>query len=113
MNSHEYANWLQRLAEFLLSRPQFDLYLGAPKIHCYFGSDKPKFLRAAKSLGAIKKTYTERPRDIEVAPVAFPEFIVYASRDVVCRKVQEEKWECEPLLSQDEESEIGDGKAVA
>jgi hypothetical protein len=46
-------------------------------------------------------------------PSGVPEgidFYLRINRAAMCRKVQEEKWECEPLLSADEESEI-DGAA--
>jgi hypothetical protein len=105
MTSHEYANKLKELSDFLLAKPEFDFYSNSGRIRLYFGSSKEKFIKAAKALGSVTKTYKDG--DIEVAPVDHPIFVLYANRDTVCRKVQEEKWECEPLLSQAEEAEIG------
>lgn len=104
MNSHEYANKLKKIGDFLLARPSVEFDSG-PKILVYFGWGKDKFIAAAKAMGSITKTY--KSEDFEVSPVGHPELVLYAARSVVCRKVQDEKWECEPLLSQAEEAEIG------
>lgn len=107
MNSHEYAEKLKQVADFLLSRPNFEADSG-PTLYMYFGGDKARFLRAAKAVGSVKKAYSQH--DFEVRPVAHPELVIYASRDAVCRKVQEEKWECESLLSEAEQAELGGGE---
>lgn len=104
MNSYQYANKLKDIADFLLSKPNFEADSG-PTLYMYFGGDKARFVRAAKAVGPVTKKYTDR--DFELRPVDHPELVIYASRNAVCRKVQEEKWECEPLLSADEETEIG------
>ena len=105
MNSHEYANKLKELAEFLLSRPEFETSTDrGPSIYQYFWSKEP-FLAAVKALGAGTKEYDST--DLNYSPAAFPYMKVSISRTKVCRKVQEEKWECEPLLSQEEEMQIG------
>lgn len=104
MTSHEYAKRLHEIADFLLSRPECGLSLGNIRLYNYF-CVKDKFLAAVKSLGSGTKTYDST--DLHFSPVGAPEMILAVSRHKVCRKVQEEKWECESLLSPDEEAQVG------
>jgi hypothetical protein len=107
MNSHEYANKLKELADFLLAKPEFETDAG-PRISLYYWSQKEAFLGAVKALGKGRKEWTAR--DLDFRPDGLPDgvkLLLNIQRESVCRKVQEEKWECEPLLSQAEEAEIG------
>jgi hypothetical protein len=104
--SHTYARALQEAAEYLLSKPEFETETAGPYIYLGTYYDKSKFLAAARSLSPLAKEYTETqlkmsrtlPRDAKV------HFEI--ARDKVCRKIQEAKWECEALLSPEEEASI-------
>ena len=104
MQSHAYAAKLKELAEFLLSKPEFETG-GQP----YFFSNqytKEGFVSAVKALGAGTKEFTDteikfRPTDMPVGGY------VQAPRDKVCTLVKAAVWDCEPLLSVDELAEVG------
>ena len=109
MKSHEYAEKLKGLAEFLLSRPEFETHEGSAKFWFWYFGNKGEFLDAVRALGAGVKSFPNSG-DMHFTPNGLPEgvsFYVMVNRSAVCRKVQEEKWECEPLLSQDEEALVG------
>jgi hypothetical protein len=110
MNSHRYAQKLHEIADFLLSRPEFDTD-GMPRVSLWFFAEKEKFLTAVRALGSGKKVYERGSSgDLRFIPSGNPidtDFSVYINRSAVCRKVQEEKWECEPLLGPEEEELIG------
>ena len=103
MKSHEYANRLNALAEFLLSKPEFEFDSEPMLFQHYY--DKEPFLDAVRALGAGSKEYSET--ELIFRPSEHNELRIYINRDKVCRKVQQEKWECEPLLSPDEEAQVG------
>lgn len=102
MKSHEYAVKLKEAAEFLLSKDELELDSG-PLVSVWFWN-KEQFIAVVKALGSGEKEVTER--DVAFVPLGTCLRMV-APRNLVCRKVQEEKWECEPLLSQDEMDSIG------
>lgn len=109
MKSHEYAKRLHEIAEFLESRPEFETPMGV-RLYQYTGS-KSVFMAAARSMGSLKKEYIEScgSEEIRVSPAGFPELILEAPRSVACRIVkpaQPAVYDCEPFLSQAEESEI-------
>lgn len=107
MNSHEYAMKLKELAEFLLGKPDFNMPWGekhAYTILSYWGS-KDDFLGAVRALGEGTKEWSRD--DLTFVPSGTDMLHLQIARSKVCRKVQEEKWECEPLLSQAEEAQIG------
>jgi hypothetical protein len=109
MQSHEYARNLQRAAEFLLSKPEFDIP-NRPILWASYWSNKESFLAAVRALGNGKKQYKDSSLHFTVPIIGDVTFDLEISRSAVCRKVQEEKWECEPLLS-DEEEAIVDANA--
>ena len=109
MKSHEYAAKLKQAAEFLLSKDDVELDSGPRVFVPMSGGGKENFLAAVRAFGAGKK-------DFDFPLSAFPymyftptgQIITLSiNRDAVCRKVQDVKWECEPLLSQDEMDAIG------
>lgn len=102
MRSHEYAQKLHEIAEFLESRTEFETNT-KPRESFYFWFNKEDFLAAVKSLGSGKKVFSGSDLRYEVsgAPIS-----VVISRDKVCRKVRDEEWECEPLLSPQEEETL-------
>ena len=102
--TREYAVELRKAADFLDSRPEFDVEC----IIC-FGNDrvtnttyynKEKFLAAAKALGAAKKSYTDGEyAKFRLTVEDFP-FSIDISRDKVCKKTV--VYDCEPLFSSEE-----------
>jgi len=102
VKSHQIAKQLRATAEFLEARQDLEL-LSNPAINLFFWNEKESFIEAVKSLLPGKKEY----KGNEV--IFTPEGTVlrlWLNRSAVCRKVQEEKWECEPLLSPEEGSEM-------
>jgi hypothetical protein len=111
MKSHEYANKLKELADFLLSRPDFDTKTDSLYQSFWFWQAKEPFLAAVRALKPGEKKYGEdTDRDsLLFYPAGLPEGITLelrVQRALFCRKVQEEKWECEPLLSAEEEAQM-------
>ena len=108
MKSHEFANKLEKLAEFLKSRPDFDTERVSVFQWLNF-YNKDKFLAAAKSLGGGRKEVSGSDFLFHPAHgISGVDFYIGAPRDRVCRKVQDEKWECEPLLTPEEEAQIAE-----
>lgn len=102
MNSHELAQKLRDAAEDLAQRPVFEIPQYAdPRISVSYYGDKEKFLAAVKALGSGKKVTSDYHVTFEHG-MLHP----FINRDAVCRKVQEEKWECEPLLTPEEDAEL-------
>lgn len=112
MTSHEYAKALRQVADWFDARPEFETGEEAPwmlfRIH-----DKQKFLTAVRATKPGKKVIedTRIAPDIIFTPdpSALPKgtrLSIRATRDLVCRKIQGEKWACEALLSTEEESEL-------
>jgi len=106
MKSHEWAHRLIQLGNWLLERPEFDtpnnrenLYLGN------YWEDKEKFLKMARALKPLVKEYSEG--DLHIRTTEAPlELFAAIERSAVCKKVQDEKWECLPLLTAEEEAEV-------
>lgn len=107
MKSHDYARRMQQIAEFLLSRPEFDT---TTSVHMFFPIyDKDKFLGAVHAMGSGSKEFTTGSYpEVVYSPAAAPEIRVSIARDKVCRKVQDAVWECEPLLSAEEIAQVGE-----
>lgn len=105
MNSHEYAKQLRVLADFLDSKPEFETKC---KLYAFFSYyEKDDFLAAVKAVGSGKKEFTDN--EIQFLPVINDNFIhlrLTAPRSAVCRLVQEAKYECDPLLSPEEEAAL-------
>lgn len=106
MKSHEYGQRLVELGQFLQSRPEFDTP-GKLSLYLSYWSDKDGFLAAVRALGSgTKEVEKGTLSEVRFIPTAAAEIQVSVSRDKVCTKVQEERWECEPLLSTAEEAEL-------
>jgi hypothetical protein len=104
MTSHEYAEDLLKTARFLLGKPEFDVNTNQPRTYFYYWTDKAAFVAAARALGSGSKEVSNdyfdyTPNDTLIT--------ARASRDAVCKKVQEAKWECIPLLSTIEAELLG------
>jgi len=107
LTSHEYARLLQKAAEVLLAKPEFEtprdyvwLWMGS------YWSDKAKFLAAVQAAKPITKKYTSNDVVIHIPCGDDVQLYFDVNRDAVCHKVQEEKWSCEPLLSPEEEASL-------
>lgn len=115
MTSHEYAKKLHELAERLESRPEFKLpyyqenYILEHGIDNFsYHSDKTGFLEAVKAVGSGTKKVGDKWDFTFLALDGLLRLTV--ARSAVCRLVkpaQPAEYECEPLLSQEEESSLG------
>ena len=107
--SHDWARNIKAFAEFLLSRPAFEIsYSWSTELRqmTFWSDDKDKFLHAAKSLGAGKKEFTGDNVKFTVKH-EWGEFTITAPRNVVCRLIKPAEYECDPFLSPDEEKILG------
>jgi hypothetical protein len=104
--SHAYAKALIEAANYLLDKPEFDTETAGPYIYLGHFWTKEKFLKAAKALGSFSKEYNDASLKIKNELPMGAQVYMEVSRDKVCRLVQEAKYECEPLLSPEEEAEL-------
>lgn len=105
MTSHELAHAMIATAEFLLAHDSFNtpspshsLYLGS------FWDDKESLIAMVRAVGNVTKSYSQH--DLEVRTKTPVEIWTRISRDKVCRKIQDAKYECEPLLTPDDEAAL-------
>ena len=104
MKSHAYARAVIQAAEYILSKPEFDMETTQPRLYIGWFWDKELFLAAVRALGEGKKEYSGT--DLRYCVTHGAEITCTIPRDKVCRKVQEAKWECEALLSPEEEATL-------
>jgi hypothetical protein len=106
-NSHEYARRLQELAEFLLSRESFVLpYFEPTSYHHFRYYEKEPFIAAVKALGSGKKKITDGEIEFVVErPGAH--IGIEAPRNLLCRLIRPAEYDCDPLLSPEEEKSLG------
>lgn len=110
MNSHEYAEKLREVAATLESRPAFDTGRESV-IETFWFWGKEEFLEAAKAIGSGRKEVSGSDFHFWMTSPENTKVGITISRDKVCVKIQEEVWECQPLLTQAEVDAIG-SKAV-
>jgi hypothetical protein len=103
MTSHEYAEELKKTVEHLLARPDVEFESG-PFLYVSFW-EKEKFIAATRAMGSGKKEFSSTD-DLHFMPVGTC-LTMSIGRDTVCRKIQDVKWECEPLLSEEEVAAVG------
>lgn len=114
MTSHEYALELLKIAHGLQERPEFplpDYY--TPEFKAYlinisYFADKKRFLQAVAAIGSAVKGGDES--NYVLTPAFAPMLRIEANRNAVCRIVKPAtpaEYECEPLLSQAEEAQVG------
>lgn len=104
--SHDYARDLQKMADWLLTRPAFETG-GYSRGHHYFRFyEKDQFVDAAKSLGTGKKQFTADEISFKVE-LPFGSINIEAPRNIVCRLVRPAEYECDPFLSPEEEKSLG------
>jgi len=97
MNTREYAVEIRKIADFLDSRPEFDIACETGAKLFYFW-DKELFVKAAKALGDAEKKVTSCENFQLVSKHA--KVTLSIPRDKVCRKVV--TYYCEPLFSAEE-----------
>lgn len=129
MKSHEYADKLMEIVRLLQTSPEFEMpqyydsYIadyGTERL--LYWSDKEGFIAAVRALGSGKKIYRES--EIEFKPNR-ASIHLQVSKDAVCKIVKPAVpavyegqakliseaipavYECEPLLSPEEEAEVG------
>ena len=103
MTSREYAELLRKQAAELDGLPEFPV----PDYFIYFGKsityyyEKSAFLSAVRALGTgTKEVVGDKMRFMPKGAA----FYLEIERDSVCRKVREAEYECEPLLSDEEQA---------
>jgi hypothetical protein len=102
MTSHEYAQIVKATAEHMLSRPEVEVD-SVPRLYISFWS-KEKFVSVVKAMGAGKKEF--KSDDLTFIPDGTC-LQISAPRNLVCRKIQEAKYVCEPLLTERELADLG------
>jgi hypothetical protein len=108
MNTREYAVELRKAADFLDTRPAFELESYEKGTTRFTFWDKALFVAAAKALGNAKKEYT--PYDDLRLTSTQAKVVLSIARDKVCRKIV--TFECDPLFTPEEEKEL-EGDAAA
>jgi hypothetical protein len=96
------------MAEWLLERPAFDTGGWDQARSFIMLHTKEQITAAAKSLGTFKKKFTDTDIRLDV-DLEFGSISVEAPRKTVCRLVQRAVYDCDPLLSPEEEAQIGGG----
>lgn len=104
MKSHEYADALDTFSAYLRGKPEFDT--GNAKVYLwgsFYGKEaKEQFLTAVKAVGSGKKEFTNEY--IYFFPDIDDRILLRfeAPRNLLCRKIKEAEYECDPLLSDNE-----------
>jgi hypothetical protein len=101
--SHDWARQMQQTAEYLLSRPEVEIGRTIPSTYISFYGDKKKFIDLVRATVPGRKSMDQW--NVAFIPSGAP-IHISINRDAVCRKVQEVKYECEPLLSPEEEAQM-------
>ena len=104
MKSHEYAEGMKQVAEFLLSRPEFETQMD-PWVYLGHYYSKEKFLDAVRALGSGHKEYQNDELKFENKEHG-AKIQVSIRRSEVCRLVKAAEYECIPLLSIEEEASL-------
>jgi hypothetical protein len=104
MKSHEFATQLKVTAEHILNRPDVEIESNSPFVFMSFW-DKKLFVEVARTMGPGKKEFSST-NDLHYTPNGTC-LTLSIPRDKVCRKIQDVKWECEPLLSAEEVDQLG------
>lgn len=105
--SHDYARALQEAAEYLLSKPDFKTVVSGAYLYLGTFYSKDEFLAATRSMGALAKEFTDTQLKVKHVLPKGAELYFEIARDKVCKLVQRAKWECEPLLTPEEEASFG------
>ena len=103
MTSHEYAKELQKTVDHLLSRQEVEFESYAQPFLFVSFYDKEKFVSAVRAMGSGEKKFETVDLRFEPNDTCL---IMSIGKDKVCRKVQEAKWECDPLFSDEEIAQL-------
>ena len=104
MTTHDWARDMQKTAEFLLSRPEVKVGDKKPINFVAFYGEKEAFVNVVRAMVPGRKSIDEW--NVTFTPKGYINFFIQINRSAVCRKVQDVKYECEPLLSPEEEAEL-------
>jgi len=108
--SRDHAKCLRELADWLDSRPEFEVpYFDRLAWLGFAYYEKDQFLAAVKALGTGKKEFGHNEIKF-VVETPFARVSVSAPRDKVCRLIRPAEYECDPFFSEKELAEI-DGAA--
>jgi hypothetical protein len=99
--SHDWARSLQKDAEFLLAKPEVEIG-NIPKTANWLFSQKEAFLNLVRATKPGRKNTTESyiyfyPKDSNLE--------ILVGRNLFCKRLNPE-YECEPLLSKEEDAEM-------
>jgi hypothetical protein len=103
MTSHEYATEIRKQADYLESRPVFEIPGSERTFFCFY--DKHKFLDAVRALAPGTKEYKYDDLDFTISAVSI---VLSIPRNRVCKLVAPAVWDCEPLLSLQEDAALRD-----
>lgn len=95
MTSHQYASKMMKVAQFLVEHTDIDIPKEEVTLNLnYFNRDE--FVKAVQTFGSGDKQVGsyEFSFTVKNAPITLS-----IARDKVCKKIQDEKWECEPLMT--------------
>jgi hypothetical protein len=105
--THDWAKQLQDTANYLLNRPAVEL--GDTELITtlpFYGEEQKKIF-----LDLVRGTLPGEKRYNTYSVLFLPRGVnlkLQINRDAVCRRVQEIKYECEPLLSPEEDAQMED-----
>jgi hypothetical protein len=109
MKSHEFAAVLKTTAEHILNRPDVEFESSNPYVFAHF-YEKAIFVKAAMAMGAGKKEFSNCD-DLHFTPTGTCLTMVIP-RNKLCRKIQDVKWECEPILSTEEVEQLAEEQGL-
>ena len=100
MNSHEYAVAIRKQAEYLESKPQFEIpsYVKETETFWYM-HDKEGFVSAVRAVGAGRKEIGIEY--VDFYPTNAP-IRIKIERNSICKLVRAAEYDCEPFLSHEE-----------
>jgi hypothetical protein len=105
--SHDLARNLQRTAEWLLAHQAFRIEnFDALAYEWISFHDKEMFLDAVKAVGAGRKEFTPETICFRV-DIPGGQIKLSAPRNLVCRLIRPAEYDCDPLLSPEEEKQLG------
>lgn len=105
--SHDLAHSLEQTAAWLLSRDPFPVEDFDADTWIYLSfKEKDTFVAAVKAVGTGKKEVDNYYIQFKV-DVPGGKIKLSAPRDTVCRLIRPAEYECDPLLSPEEEKNLG------
>lgn len=114
MTSRDYATKLRELADWLDQRQEFPMGDGERPFVALNYFDRESFTAAVRATKPGTKEITNGGYPQVKFRPSLPDsdtyFVISIARDKVCRKVQDVKWECEPILSELDEQVLAEAE---